>query len=161
MAVLSLVFLRFALEYASGIIQGNQEGMRQNQLLVYSDYINLLGENRNTIQKNTQALLLARKWVSVKVNTDKTNYMSISHEQNARQNHNIKIATTYFENVAEFKYLRMTVTNQNLMHEEIKKTLYLGNVYYHSNKNFYQFQNIDLKMCRAMIFPTVLCVCET
>jgi hypothetical protein len=61
--------------------------------------------------------------------------MFMSHEQNAGQNHNMKIANKHFENVAAFRYLRIALTNQNLMHEEIKSRLYLGNAYYHSSQN--------------------------
>jgi hypothetical protein len=46
--------------------------------------------------------------------------MSLSRHQNAVQNCDIKIANRSFENVAQFKYLRMTVTNENLIQEEIK-----------------------------------------
>jgi glucose-6-phosphate isomerase len=35
------------------------------------------------------------------------------------QNHNIKIGDRSFENVAQFEYLETTVTNQNLIQEEI------------------------------------------
>jgi hypothetical protein len=42
----------------------------------------------------------------------------MSHHQNAGKNHNIKIANRSFENVAVFRYLGMTITNQNLIHEE-------------------------------------------
>jgi hypothetical protein len=42
--------------------------------------------------------------------------------QNAGQNHDIKRANRSFENVAQFKYLGATVTNQNLIQEEIKET---------------------------------------
>jgi hypothetical protein len=38
-----------------------------------------------------------------------------ARRQNAGQNHDIKIAK--FQNVAGFKYLGMTVTNQNLIQE--------------------------------------------
>jgi hypothetical protein len=37
-------------------------------------------------------------------------YMLLSCHQNAGQNHDIKIANRCFENVAQFKYLRVTVT---------------------------------------------------
>jgi hypothetical protein len=40
--------------------------------------------------------------------------MLLSRHQNAGQNHHIKIADRYFENVAQFKYLGTTTTNQNL-----------------------------------------------
>jgi hypothetical protein len=37
--------------------------------------------------------------------------------------------------VSEFKYLGMTVINQNLIQEEIKRRLNSGNACYHSIKN--------------------------
>jgi hypothetical protein len=39
------------------------------------------------------------------------------------QNWDIKIANRLFENVSQFKYLGATVTNQNLIQEEIKRRL--------------------------------------
>jgi hypothetical protein len=56
-------------------------------------------------------LLDAGKEVSLERNIDKTQYMLLSHHQNEDQNHDLKM----FENVAQFKYLRMTVTNRNLI----------------------------------------------
>jgi hypothetical protein len=41
----------------------------------------------------------------------------MSHLQNAGKIH--KIANIFFENVPKFKYLKMTTTNQNWIHEEI------------------------------------------
>jgi hypothetical protein len=51
------------------------------------------------------------------------------------QNHDIKIANTCFENVAEFACLGTTITNQNLIQEEIKRRLNSGNACYHSVQN--------------------------
>jgi hypothetical protein len=47
--------------------------------------------------------------------------MLLSRHQNAGQNHDTKTGNRCFENVAQFKYLGTTVTNQNLIREEIKK----------------------------------------
>jgi hypothetical protein len=58
--------------------------------------------------------------------------MLLSRHQNAGQNQNIKIADRSFENVAQFKYLGTTVTNQNLIQEEIKRRLNSVNACYHS-----------------------------
>jgi hypothetical protein len=46
--------------------------------------------------------------------------------KNAGQNRDIKIAIRSFENVSQFKYLGMTVRNQNLIQEEIKRRLNSG-----------------------------------
>jgi hypothetical protein len=57
--------------------------------------------------------------------------MLLSHHQNVGQNWEIKLANRSFENVSELKYLGMTVTNQNLILEEIKRILNSDNTCYH------------------------------
>jgi hypothetical protein len=51
--------------------------------------------------------------------------MLLSRHQNVGQNRDIKIANRSFENVSQFKYLGTTVTNQNLIQEEIKEEIEL------------------------------------
>jgi hypothetical protein len=58
-----------------------------------------------------------------------------SHHQNVGQNREIKIANRSFANVSQFRYLETTVTNQNLIQEEIKRRLNSGNACYHSVQN--------------------------
>jgi hypothetical protein len=86
-----------------------------HQLLVCTDDVNLLGDNIDTIKKNTVTLIDARKEVGLEVNMEKTKYMLLSRHRNAGQNHHIKIDDRCFENVAQFRYLGMTITNQNLI----------------------------------------------
>jgi hypothetical protein len=51
------------------------------------------------------------------------------------QNYHIKVVNISFQNVAQLKYLAMTVINQNLIHEKIKRRLNSGNACYHSVQN--------------------------
>ena len=54
---------------------------------------------------------------------DKTKYMVMSADQNARRNHSVGIDNSTFERVEEFKYLVTNLTNQNSIPEEIKSSL--------------------------------------
>jgi hypothetical protein len=78
----------------------------------------------------TETLIDASKEVGLEVNVEKTKYMLVSRDQNAGQNRDIKIGNRSFENVSQFKYLGTTVRNQNLMLEEIKRSLNSGNACY-------------------------------
>jgi hypothetical protein len=64
-------------------------------------------------------LIDASKEVGLEVNTEKTQHMLLSRHQNAGQNYDIKLANRCFENVAKFRYLGTTITNENLIQEEI------------------------------------------
>jgi hypothetical protein len=55
-----------------------------------ADDVNLLGDNIDTIKKNTEALIDTSKEVGLEVNTEKSKYMLLSHHQNSGQNHDIK-----------------------------------------------------------------------
>jgi hypothetical protein len=66
------------------------------------------------------------KEVGLEVNTEKTKYMLLSRHQNAGKDYDIKIANRCFENVARFRYLGTTITNQNLIQEEIKRRFNSG-----------------------------------
>jgi ribosomal protein S2 len=80
---------------------------------VYADDVNLLGDNIRTIRKNIETLIDAIKEVGLQVNEQKTKGMLLSRHQNAGQIIT-NIGDRSSENVIQFKYLGMTVTNQNL-----------------------------------------------
>jgi hypothetical protein len=129
------IFWLNALEYAIRKVQENQTGLKLNvthQRLAYADDVNLLGDNIDTINNNTQTLIDASKEVGLEVNVEKTKYMLVSRDQNAGQTREIKVGNRSYENVSQLKYFGTTVTNQNLIQEEIKRRLNSGNACYHS-----------------------------
>jgi hypothetical protein len=103
-----------------------------HQLLVYADNVYLLSDNIDAIKKNMETLIDASIEVGLEVNTEKSKYVLLSRHQNAGQNYDIKRANRCFENVAKLKYSGTTITNQNLIQEEIKRRLNSGNACYHS-----------------------------
>jgi hypothetical protein len=92
-------------------------------------------------------------------NVRKTNYMLMSPHQNARHKHNITTANRCFENVANLEYVSTTVTNQYLIHEEIKNRLYLDNAWHQSFQNLLSFRllykNIKINICETTILSVV------
>jgi hypothetical protein len=81
-AIAPLLF-NFALEYAIRKVQENQAGLKLNgphQLLAYADDVNLLEDNIDIINNNTQTLIDASKEVGLEVNVEKTKYMLVSRD---------------------------------------------------------------------------------
>jgi hypothetical protein len=68
--------------------------------------VNLLADNIDTKRRNNE-----NAKAGLQLYTEKTKYMLLSHHQNAGQNHDIRIANRFFENVVDFRHLRMIVTN--------------------------------------------------
>jgi hypothetical protein len=107
-----------------------------HQLLAYADDVNLLGDSIDTIEKNNETLIDASKEVGLEINVEKTKYM-----------------------------LRTTVTNQNLIQEEIKMRLSSGKACYHSVQSPLSFRllpkNLKMRIHKTIILPVVLYGCKT
>jgi hypothetical protein len=76
----------------------------------------------------------ASPWTGLKANAEKTKEKLMLREQNAGQNHNIKIGNKSFESMAKFKYFG-NPSYKNCIPEEIKSRLNHGNDCNHSIHN--------------------------
>jgi hypothetical protein len=67
--------------------------------------------------------------------------------------------------VAHFRYFGTTVTNQNLIQEEIKRRLHSGNACYYSVQNllfcYLLAKNVTIQIYKTIILSVVLYGCET
>ena len=78
----------FALQYVIRRVQVNQDCVKLNgiyQLLVYADYVNMLGGSVLNVKKNTETMLVGSKEIGLEVNADKIKYMVMFRDQNAGQ----------------------------------------------------------------------------
>jgi hypothetical protein len=105
---LAPLLFNLASEYALRKVQESQVGLGlklngTHELRVNVGDLNLVGDNIDTIRKNTETVIDASKEVGLEANPEKSKYMLLSRHQNARKNHNIITANRFFENVAQFK----------------------------------------------------------
>jgi hypothetical protein len=127
--------------------------------------VNLLGDNIDTINKNTETLIDASNEDGLEIKVKKTKYMLLTCHHNEGQNQDIKLANRLFENVSQFKYLGTKVTNQNMIQGKIKRILNSGNACYHLVQNFLSSRllskNLKIRIYKTIILPVVLYGCET
>jgi hypothetical protein len=139
----SPLLFNFSLEYDIRKVQENEVILEMNgthQLLVYAD-ITLLDNSIDTVKEKTATILESIRDVGLEINAEKTKYMIMFRHPNSGQNQNTRIANELSENMAKFKYMGMTLMNQNGIHNEIKSRLNSGNACYYSVQNLFCLPN--------------------
>jgi hypothetical protein len=113
----------------------------RNKLIFYSEELldahptSKLEDNPLSAVRNCLFNTFAATLHTCRVSPPSAKYMLLSRHQNSGQNHDIKINNRCFENVEQFRYLDTTITNWNLIQEEIKRRLISGNACCHSVHN--------------------------
>jgi hypothetical protein len=117
--------------------------------LVYADDVSSLSDSVNIIEDNSETLFEASSDIDLEMNAEKTKYMTVSRHWNSGQNQNIRIANEAFENVAKFKYLGTTLTNQNSWYYSVQNLLSSRLV----------SKNLKIKIYKTVILTIVLYGC--
>jgi hypothetical protein len=119
----------------------------------------------NIINENTDTFLEASNTdIGLEINAKKTKYIIMSRHPNSEQNQNIRIGNESSEKLGKFKYLGMTLTNQNDIHDEIKSRLNSGNACYYSVQNLFlpvSYKKLKTEIYKTVILPVVLYGCKT
>jgi hypothetical protein len=97
----------------------------------HANDVNLPGYNIDSIKEKHKIFNYASKDVGLDMKAVK--YVLLCRHQNAAQNHDTENRS--LEIVAQFLCLEPTVTDQNLIKEEVKTRLNSGNAYYSSVQN--------------------------
>jgi hypothetical protein len=128
---LSLSVLYYSIEYAIRNVHENQAGLKSNgthQLLAYTDDVNLLGDNIDTINKKHRNFTWCWQgcWSRNKRRENQV-YVAVSSPD-------CRSRSLYKDTKQMVKYFGTSVTDQNLIQEEIKR-LNSDNVFFHLIQN--------------------------
>jgi hypothetical protein len=78
-----------------------------------------------------------------------------SRHPNSGQNQNIRKTNESFENMATFKYMETTLTNQNAIIDEIKSRLNPGNACYYSVQNILS-SHLIYKCLKIKVYESII-----
>jgi hypothetical protein len=110
--------MSFIMKLGEKWIQETRDTINFENFIILSTFQNAQDQNSSNI--------FSSRDIGLEINAEKTKYMIMSRYPNSGQNWNIRLANESFENVAKFKYLGGTLTNQYDIRDEIKSRLNSG-----------------------------------
>ncbi|KAL4135053.1 hypothetical protein QTP88_006715 [Uroleucon formosanum] len=98
------------------MVVGIVERIRPYDELGFADDLNLVGENKETIMRNTKTLIQEAKKIGLKINEEKTKVMETLPENDEED---LTVVNYVFKKAHSFKYLDVTITDNNDWNTEI------------------------------------------
>jgi len=153
---LSSILFNLALEKVIRSIKTNPGGTIMNRLsqhLAYADDVNLIARNKSTLKELFTALEMAANDFGLKINEDKTKYMTTNLDDTSESKfeiHNYK-----FELVKEFKYLGSIISNKGGSQTDIRARLLAANRCYFALLDILKSRQIT-RMLKLKIYKTII-----
>ena len=93
-----------------------------------------------TIKENTETLVGVSKEIGLEVSADKTKYIVMSRDTDVERSHSVISDNSTFESVEQFRCLAATLTDQNIIQEEIKEQIELRKCLLSFGAEYFVFQ---------------------
>jgi len=110
---------------------GQHEGVNLQDhtigLLAYADDLVLITESQNELKSLFRRLEKSSAKIGLRINEEKTKYMVVRRQNNARLNQLLRIDQYNFGKVEQFKYLGTILTQNNDTAKEIEARILAGN----------------------------------
>jgi hypothetical protein len=108
----------------NGIVLGNSN----INILVYADYIVILGDTEETVKQVCRKLIMMASKVGLEINDEKTEYMILScQDREYQQGQFMNVEGHVFKRVTHFKYLGHFLTQDNDLKMEVSARIQKGN----------------------------------
>ena len=127
---LSTLLLNVALEGAirrARIGTSNTLASNLSQILSFADDLDLVGRTQIEVEEVFTSLVTEAATLGLKINIEKTKYMSSNRATNQQQNEFVNVGGYEFEKVDEFQCLGVSIRADGEMQGEIKRRIMIAN----------------------------------
>jgi hypothetical protein len=132
-------------------------------LLAYADDIIILGESKHDVEERARKLIMSSSIMGLVINENKTKYMVMT--RNATTKGSLCVGDLTFEQVGDFKYLRVDINEKNNMHNEIKMRINAANRCYFTMREMLSSKLLSRRtkehLYCAYLRPIAKYACET